>query len=86
MTNVERSRGFWPQSGVIEELIEERVRVECNILEIDGSTWALHGGIGIDSDVILAEFGNRVDAEIALQQISAGENRTGGAVRGAVRS
>lgn len=84
--NDQRPRCSESEFGMIQELIEERVRVECTIVEIDEHTWAIHGGIGIDSDVILAEFGNRADAEIAVEQLFASEGRTAGSRRRPVLS
>ena len=65
-----------PELRVIEELIDEHVRVDCNLIQIDRQTWAIHGVIAVDGEVILAEFSNRTDAELALERITAAENRT----------
>jgi hypothetical protein len=56
---------------IIEVLIDERVRVDCNLILIDDHTWAIHGTIAVDGNVILAEFESKDDAEAALERIAA---------------
>lgn len=70
-----------PELRIIEELIEEHVRVDCNLVQIDAHTWAIHGTIAVDGQVILAEFSNQRDAETALERIAAAENRAAGSWR-----
>jgi hypothetical protein len=61
-----------PAEGrVVEALIEEHVQVSCDLVPIDEHTWAIHGSIAVDGEVILAEFGDRADAELAVAQIAA---------------
>jgi hypothetical protein len=61
---------------VIDELIAERVRFHYDLVPIDAQTWAIHGSIVVDGEVILAEFASRDDAWTALEQLSRAENRT----------
>ena len=64
------------QLQVIEALIVEGVKVDCDIVQIDPQTWALHASIAVDGEVIVAEFDTRGDAETALQQLwAAAEDR-----------
>jgi hypothetical protein len=56
---------------IIEDLIDEHVRVDCNLVLIDDHTWAIHGSIAVDGNVILAEFASKTDAEAALERIAA---------------
>jgi hypothetical protein len=65
-----------PEFRVIEELIDEHVRVDCNLIQIDDQTWAIHGSIAVDGQVIMAEFSNQSDAELALERIVAAEARS----------
>jgi hypothetical protein len=58
------------EQHVVEVLIEEHVQVSCDLLEIDDHTWAIHGSIAVDGDVILAEFPDRADAETAAREIA----------------
>ena len=53
----------------IEELIHENAIVAGDIVAIDSHTWAIHGSIPVDGDVIMAEFDRLDDAKAALQQI-----------------
>ena len=54
----------------IEELIHENAIVAGDIVAIDSQTWAIHGFIPVDGDVIMAEFDRLDDATAALQQIN----------------
>ena len=65
-----------PEFRIIEELIDEHVRVDCNLIQIDDQTWAIHGSIAVDGQVIMAEFTNQSDAELALERIVAAEARS----------
>jgi hypothetical protein len=64
-----------PELRVVEELIDEHVRVHRNLIQIDDQTWAIHGIIAVDGEVIMAEFSTRIVAEIALERISAAEKK-----------
>ena len=61
---------------IIEELIDEHVRFHYDLLPIDDQTWAIHGSIVVDGEVILAEFATQDDARSALAQLSRAENGT----------
>jgi hypothetical protein len=50
----------------IEELVDEQATVAGDVLEIDDQTWAIHGSIAMDGDVIMAEFTREEDAVEAL--------------------
>ena len=62
---------------IIEELIDEHVRFHYDLIPIDSQTWAIHGCIAVDGEVILAEFTTQDDARSALAQLWQAENRTG---------
>jgi hypothetical protein len=59
------------QAMVVQELIDEHASVSCDIVQIDNHTWAIHGLIAVDGNVILAEFGSPDEARTALEQITA---------------
>jgi hypothetical protein len=59
----------------VEELIDEHFPFDCNVIPIDSHTWAIHGSIPVGGDVILAEFSNKEDADVALELLSAAEER-----------
>jgi len=62
------------EQRIVEELIDEHVRVSCQIVPIDAQTWAIHGLVAVDGEVILAEFDDPEDAELALEQLAASAN------------
>lgn len=74
--NDERPQRTKSELEIIEVLIDERVRFDCNLIQIDAQTWAIHGSIAVDGEVILAEFSNKDDAETALERLSAAEEQT----------
>jgi hypothetical protein len=59
----------------IETLIVEHVQVGCDLVQVDAETWAIQGNVVVDGREIIAEFGNKRDAEAALERISAARNR-----------
>ncbi len=59
----------------IEALIDEHVLVDCYLFPIDTETWAIHGFIAVDGNVIVAEFDDRQEAEAAIARIAAAEVR-----------
>jgi hypothetical protein len=65
-----------PDLRAVQNLIDEHLRFDCNVIPIDPHTWAIHGSIPVAGDVILAEFSNEEDAEVALELLSAAEQRS----------
>ncbi len=61
------------QRRVVQELLDEHVHVSCDLVPIDEHTWAIRGSIAVDGDVILAEFDNHEDAELAVEELAASE-------------
>jgi hypothetical protein len=61
------------EQHVVQALVDEHVHVSCQLVPIDEQTWAIRGSIAVDGEVILAEFDNREDAELALEQLAASE-------------
>jgi hypothetical protein len=64
------------EQRVVQELVDEHVHVSCQLVPIDEQTWAIQGSIAVDGEVILAEFDNPEDAELALEQLAASEHDT----------
>ena len=58
---------------VLEQLIDQRVRVAGDVLEVSLGVWAIHGSIPVDGEVILAEFSMLDEARSVLDQL--GPNR-----------
>jgi hypothetical protein len=63
------TRSELPASAVllVQELLDERRQVWCDLAFIDERTWAIRGSIAYEGDVILAEFDTRELAELALE-------------------
>jgi hypothetical protein len=74
--NDERGEQTDPAQRIIQELIDEHVRFDYDLVRIDDQTWAIHGSIAVDGEVILAEFTTQDDARSALEQLSQAENVT----------
>ena len=59
-----------PQLVFLEELVEEHATVAGDVIEIDAHTWAIHGSIAVDGDVIMAEYDSEEHARIVLDELS----------------
>jgi hypothetical protein len=57
------------QLRFLEELVEECASVSGDVVEIDTHTWAIHGSIAVDGDVIMAEYGTEDQARHALDEL-----------------
>jgi hypothetical protein len=55
--------------GVIDALLLQQTRLAGDIVEVDHDTWAIHGSIPVDGEVIVAEFRREADARAALDHI-----------------
>ena len=44
-----------------------------DVVEIDAHTWAIHGSIAVDGDVIMAEYESEEHARIVLGELAADE-------------
>lgn len=58
----------------VEEILELRARVSGDIFEVDPHTWAIHGFIPVDGEVILAEFDSPQTAQFILDQLAETED------------
>jgi len=52
--------------AVIDALVAQEARVAGDVVEVGPHTWAIHGVIPVDGDVILAEFGGPDEARALL--------------------
>ena len=59
-----------PEVMMIDDRLLEQAAVAGDIVEIDPNTWAIHGSIPVDGEVILAEFDRLENARAALTQLS----------------
>jgi hypothetical protein len=58
-----------PQLVFLEELVEEHATIAGDVVEIDAHTWAIHGSIAVDGDVIMAEYDTEEHARIVLGEL-----------------
>jgi hypothetical protein len=56
-------------ADVLAELAAVNVDVDYDVLRIDPGTWAIHGRIAYDGEVIAATFGSEGDAWTALSPL-----------------
>ena len=57
----------------LEEMVEEHATIAGDVVEIDAHTWAIHGTIAVDGDVILAEYESEAHARIVLDELATAE-------------
>jgi hypothetical protein len=62
----------------VDELVRHHARIAGDIVEIDARTWAIHGFIPVDGEVILAEFERRDLARAVLDRLPRTEGTNGG--------
>jgi hypothetical protein len=67
------------QERFVAELVAEDAEVAGDVVELGTSTWAIHGHIPVDGDVILAEFGTFEQASTALDRLPPNERHDVGA-------
>ena len=54
---------------LLEQLVDERVPVAGDVVEVSVGVWAIHGSIAVDGEVILAEFSLLDEARSVLAQL-----------------
>ena len=64
-----------PQLEFLEELVSEHATIAGDVVEIDTHTWAIHGSIAVDGDVIMAEYESEEHARIVLGELATDEGR-----------
>jgi hypothetical protein len=58
-----------PRLHMLEQLVDERVRIAGDVLEVSVGVWAIHGSIPVDGEVILGEFALLDEARSVLDQL-----------------
>lgn len=58
-----------PQLAFLQELIEENATIDGDITEIDAHTFAIHGVIGVDGEVLMAEYQTYDQARVVLDNL-----------------
>lgn len=61
---------------IVEGLIQVHARVARDVVQIAASTWAIHGPIAVDGEVIMAAFNSRDAADAAIDELWSAEKRT----------
>lgn len=51
------------------ELLDENASIDGDVLEISNHTWAIHGEIPVDGEILMAEFDTYDDARNVLDQL-----------------
>jgi hypothetical protein len=51
------------------EAVDEHASIAGDVLQIDTNTWAIHGYVAVDGDVLLAEFATERAARDALAEL-----------------
>ena len=57
----------------LQELVEGHATIAVDIIEVGTDTWAIHGSIAVDGEVIMAEYDTHDQARIALDKLAKGE-------------
>jgi hypothetical protein len=63
------------QLQFLQELAAGHATIAGDVVEVDTRTWAIHGSIAVDGEVLMAEYDTRELAQRALQQLPAAEPR-----------
>lgn len=58
---------------VLDALLTQQARVAGDVLAVASDTWAIHGVIPVDGEVILAEYGSEAEARAVLDSLAAFE-------------
>jgi hypothetical protein len=70
MTNDQGGEQPDRQLRFLQELIDEHATIAGDIIEIGTDTWAIHGSIAVDGEVLLAEYATPDQARIALDKLA----------------
>ena len=64
------------QLAFLEELVHEHTTIAGDIIEVAAHTWAIHGSVAVDGDVLLAEYATEGEARSALTELAHFETST----------
>jgi hypothetical protein len=62
-----------PQLRFLRELIDENATIDGDIIEVGTDTWAIHGSIAVDGEVLIAEYDTPEQARLALDKLPPGQ-------------
>lgn len=54
---------------VLEAFVSQQARIAGDVIEVGPHTWAIHGVIPVDGDVIIGEFESPQEAHAVLEQL-----------------
>jgi uncharacterized protein YbjT (DUF2867 family) len=60
----------------LKRLVAEHATIDGDVVEVDEHTWAIHGFIAVDGEVIMAEYATQDEAKLALDKLAADEHGT----------
>ena len=58
-----------PQLEFLQELATDHATIAGDVVQISNGTWAIHGSIPVDGDVLLAEYETHDRAQQVLDQL-----------------
>ena len=64
------------QLEFLQELLAQRAIISGDIIEIGAHTWAIHGSISVDGEVIVAEYDTPDQARLALGKLYATDDES----------
>ena len=59
------------QLAFLQELLAQRATISGDIIVVGAHTWAIHGSISVDGEVIMAEYDNPDQARLVLGELFA---------------
>ena len=57
------------QLQFLRALLDDNASIDGDVLQISETTWAIHGDIAVDGEVLMAEFASYEDARYVLDQV-----------------
>ena len=67
--NDPRSKDPDRQLQLLRVLLQDKGTIDCDVLEIATGTWAIHGDIPVDGEILMAEFDTYEEARYVLDQV-----------------
>jgi len=64
-----RSKDRDRQIQLLRVLLQDKAMIDCDVIKIGTNTWAIHGDIPLDGEVLMAEFDTYDEARHALDEV-----------------
>jgi hypothetical protein len=55
----------------LQELLAQRATISGDVIAVGAHTWAIHGSISVNGEVIMAEYDNPDQARLVLGELAA---------------